>query len=263
MMPPSRPEMEEVHREIAVWNPAKQLWERGRRTDFFVPAPLDILLWLRVLPGTNVPPDFDLPLEILYAQRLTIQGDSTHHLNASGDVDLNLETSIDGAVWDTVPYAQRNWARGEVKTFLVEVGPSYVRFRLDNNHPDEVLTDPAEDTVGTVEALVSTHVIDPGGSIRLIRVELDAFVSDGTGQYRITTQRVGEPEVELIPPQTVANTTYMTFSHTVSVDSDEALTVRYYIRHMGDALTNTITSRNYDAVSQYKAAFIARVLHVD
>lgn len=262
-MPSNRPEVEEVHREIAVWNPARQLWERGRRTDFFIPAPLDVRLWLRALPGTNVPPDFDQPLEILYAQRLTIQGDSTHHLNASANIDLNLQTSLDGAVWDTVPYAQRNWARDEVKTFPVEVGPSYIRFRLDNNHPDEVLTDPAEDTVGTVETLVAAHTIDPGGAIRLIKVELDAFVSDGTGQYRITTQRAGEPEVELIPPQVIANTAYMTFSHEVSVDSDDALTVRYYTKHSGDGATNTITSRDYDAISRYKAAFVARVLRID
>ena len=135
MVPPSTPQVEEVHREVAVWNPARQLWERGRRTDFFVPAPVEIYRWSNVPPGTDVPPEHDLVLGILYAQRLTVQGDSTHHLNASSSITLKLQASVDGAVWDTVPYAQRNWVPGEVKTFLVEVGPAFVRFRLDNNHP--------------------------------------------------------------------------------------------------------------------------------
>ncbi|MBT9160937.1 MAG: hypothetical protein DDT26_02233 [Dehalococcoidia bacterium] len=214
------------------------------------------------MPGLSLIPDSDIPLDILYAQRLTVQGDTSHPLNASLDTDLNFHASLDGANWDTIPYVERNWGDGQIRTVLVEVGPERLRFRLDNNTPNQAILVPGPHTTGTVEALVATITINPPGGIRLIRVELDGHVSAGSGTYRITSHRAGEAEVGLVPLTTITNTARATFGHAVSVDSDVPLTIRFFARHTGDVAGHTITTQAYRTITQFRATFIARMLHV-
>lgn len=133
-MPNEIPPVETVNREIAVWDPANAKWKRGRRTDFFIPQDLVEIKWTNTGVATDVKPDFDKELDVLYAQRIAIQIDSTNSLNTSTDIDVNVESTLDGANWDTIPYAERNIGDAEVKTFLLEVSVQKIRLRLDNNN---------------------------------------------------------------------------------------------------------------------------------
>ena len=127
------PLVERVHREIAVWDPVAREWKRGRRIDFLVPQDLVEVVWSDTGVNTDVTPDHDYQIPVLYAQRIAIQIDSTHPDNTSTDFDVNIETTLDGANWDTVPYAERNLGNEEIKTFLVEVSVAKIRLRGDNN----------------------------------------------------------------------------------------------------------------------------------
>ena len=119
--------------EIAVWNPRLQQWLRGRSADAFVPRDLITLTWTATGDNTDVSPDHDAIIDILYAQRISIQIDSTHVSNTSDDFDVNVETSMDRANWDTIPYCQDNLGDAEVKTFIMTPGPRYMRLRGDAN----------------------------------------------------------------------------------------------------------------------------------
>ncbi|MBT9141474.1 MAG: hypothetical protein DDT30_02066 [Dehalococcoidia bacterium] len=224
---------------------------------------LATIRWSNRLPGLNLLPDgIDVVHDILYTQTLAVQGDTTHPLNAALDTDLNLHTSLDGLSWDSIPYVERNWGDAQIKTILVQCGPPSLRFRLDNNTPNQIATVPGPHTTGTVEGLAASIIINPPGGIRLIQVELDGHVSGGSGTYRITSHRAGETEVGLVPLTTITNTARATFRHAVSVDSDVALIIRYYVRHTGDVAGHTITTQVYRTITQFRATFTARVLHV-
>ena len=127
------PIVEQVNREISVYDPADSKWKRGRRLDFFIPQDLVEVKWTNTGVDTDVVPDHDSEIDVLYATRIAIQIDSTNPLNTSTDFDVNVETTLDGANWDTVPYAERNLGDAEIKTFLLEMGVSKLRLRGDNN----------------------------------------------------------------------------------------------------------------------------------
>ena len=123
--------------EIAVWNPRLKQWLRGRSADAFIPRDIITLTWTATGDNTDVSPDHDAIIDILYASRIAIQIDSTDPDNTSTDFDVNVETSMDRANWDTVPYAQDNIGDAEIKTFLVNPGPRYMRLRGDANGSSE------------------------------------------------------------------------------------------------------------------------------
>ena len=127
------PLVEEVNREIAVYDPETLQWQRGRRTNLIIPQDPVILKWTNSGVATDVKPDDDKEINTLYAQRIAIQIDTTHPSNTSTDIDINVMASLDGANWDTEPYAERNIGDAKIKTFLVEVNPMKIRLRLDNN----------------------------------------------------------------------------------------------------------------------------------
>ena len=132
------PPVESFHREIAVWDPAEAKWKRGRRTDILIPQNLVEIIWTNKSAATDQVPDSDTVISVLYANRIAIQIDSTHASNTSTDIDINVETTLDGVNWDTVPYAERNIGDAEIKTFLVEVSVAKIRLRLDNNTASSV-----------------------------------------------------------------------------------------------------------------------------
>ena len=127
------PPVEQVNREIAVFDPETQTWKRGRRTDFFIPQDIITLTWTDTSVATNVTPDTDLIIDTLYATRIAIQIDTTNPNNTSGDIDINVHATLDGVAWDTIPYAETNIGDNQIKTFLVGEGPKAIRLRLDNN----------------------------------------------------------------------------------------------------------------------------------
>lgn len=128
-----KPDVEVFARRVLIWNPETREWEEGRRTDVLIPRPVEELVWTNTGVATNVTPDVDKELDVLYAQRIAIQVDTTHASHTSTDTDLNVMATLDGFKWDSVPYAERNIGDNQVKTFLIEVSVKKIRLRLDNN----------------------------------------------------------------------------------------------------------------------------------
>ena len=82
-------------------------------------------------------------------------------------------------------------------------------------------------------------------TVILRKVQLDVYVDDGSGYYKITYQKAGEAETLLVSDQEVTNTVQETRTHDVFVGSGEgqAITVRFYIgRYEGSGM---IWSRNH------------------
>jgi len=109
--------------------------------------PVTTLTWTNVSYGTDEAPDTDTEIEVSRAKTIAVQGDTTDEDSTSTSVDINVEASLDGSVWDTIPYAEANFGDAEIKSFLVSAGPKKIRFRLDNN------TNPSRADV-TVKVLV-------------------------------------------------------------------------------------------------------------
>lgn len=127
------PEILPYPRDVLVWDRKQQEWFEAHVTNILVDQPLVEVKWTDTGVATDVTPDIDKDIDIHFAQRVAIQIDSTHPSNTSTDIDINVESTLDGANWDTVPYAERNIGDAEVKTFLLEVSVQKIRLRLDNN----------------------------------------------------------------------------------------------------------------------------------
>jgi hypothetical protein len=83
---------------------------------------------------TNVAPDTtDLVIDVSQAKSIAIQADSTNANSDATSIDINVISSPDGSSYDTTPYAEMNIGDAEVKTMLVEPGPSTIKLRLDKN----------------------------------------------------------------------------------------------------------------------------------
>ncbi|MBA7607081.1 hypothetical protein ES703_14233 [subsurface metagenome] len=128
------PEILPYPRDVLVWDRKQQEWFQAHLTNILVDQPLEELKWTNTGVATDVTPDTDKEIDIHYAQRVAIQIDSTHGSNTSTDIDINVEATLDGATWDTIPYAERNIGDAEIKTFLLEVSVQKIRLRLDNNN---------------------------------------------------------------------------------------------------------------------------------
>ena len=89
--------------------------------------------WVSPSDVTDIVPDTDTEIPVEQARSIAIQIDSTNAGHAATDCDLNVQASLDGTNWDTVPYAERNFGDAELKSLLVEPGPQKLRLRLDNN----------------------------------------------------------------------------------------------------------------------------------
>lgn len=92
------------------------------------------LTWAAFAPTTDKAPDTDNEINVEHAASIYIQIDTTTTENVSDDNDINVQSSPDGVVWDTEPYAECNIGDNQIKSFLVEPGPRRIRLRADNNH---------------------------------------------------------------------------------------------------------------------------------
>jgi len=127
------PEVKKYDRDVAVWDRDTLTWKFGQMNTVDLPADVYEIVWTATGANTDVTPDADTEIDILYAKRISIQIDTTHASHTSTDFDVNVETTGDGHWWDTEPYAERNAGDAERKTFLVEPGPAKMRLRGDNN----------------------------------------------------------------------------------------------------------------------------------
>jgi len=84
--------------------------------------------------STNIAPGTDTVFDIRNARSIVIQISTDNAGNASGDLDVNVMTSMDATTnFDAVPFAERNIGMTSVKSFLVNTGAAYMRLRVDNN----------------------------------------------------------------------------------------------------------------------------------
>jgi len=129
-----QPEQPLTVKEIMVWDFEKKKWRKGFIRDRARLPEITELLWDSVVASaTDQAPSQDVAIDVEKATGIAIQADTTPTDNVSTSVDINVESTLDGAVWDTVPYAEMNLGDAEVKTMLVAPGPLKIRLRLDNN----------------------------------------------------------------------------------------------------------------------------------
>ncbi len=89
--------------------------------------------WAAFSQNTDQTPDVDTEIDISQAISIAIQANTLVGDNDSSDVDINVESSLDGTTWDTIAIASKNMGDNVTVTFLVEPGANYIRLRADNN----------------------------------------------------------------------------------------------------------------------------------
>ena len=97
------------------------------------PQAIVTLTWTNTGVNTDVAPDVDTNIDVSQAKSIAIQANTTHASNTSTSIDVNVEATLDGVTWDTIPYAEMNLGDAEIKTMLVEPGVKTIRLRVDNN----------------------------------------------------------------------------------------------------------------------------------
>lgn len=128
------PPQEKLRQGVLIWDPKEREWDLGYRKNVGRLPEIHELFWDSVdASDTDVTPEHDIIIDVERATSIAVQADTTPADNVSTSVDINVMASIDGAVWDTVPYAEMNLGDNEVKTMLVAPGPLKIRLRLDNN----------------------------------------------------------------------------------------------------------------------------------
>jgi len=120
---------------VLIWDFKRREWVKGFRKDLERLPQEYTFFWDSVPQNTtNRAPQDDKIVDVERASSIAVQADTTPPDNVSTSVDINVMASIDGAVWDTVPYAEMNLGDAEVKTMLVNPGPLKIRLRLDENN---------------------------------------------------------------------------------------------------------------------------------
>lgn len=119
--------------DVLIWDFHAMTWMRGYRTDLVRLPEVYLFKWTNCTTTDKAPDGIDQEIELDRAKSVAIQVDSTPALNTGSSIDLNVESSVDGSIWDTTPYAETNIGDAEVKTMLVEPGPFRIRLRLDYN----------------------------------------------------------------------------------------------------------------------------------
>ena len=120
--------------DVLIWDFKTKEWIKGFRKDIErLPAEYNLFWDSVIASATNQTPYEDKIIDVERATSIAVQADTTPTDNVSTSVDVNVMASIDGAKWDTVPYAEMNLGDAEVKTMLVAPGPLKLRLRLDNN----------------------------------------------------------------------------------------------------------------------------------
>lgn len=126
--------IEYIRKDVNVWNPRIDQFEEGKIRNIAAKKILTEIVWTNTpLSTTAKVPDIDKIINVEFAREIAIQFHTLHGDNVSTDADLNVYASVDGGLFDTVPYAERNIGDTAVKTFLISPGPIAIRLRLDNN----------------------------------------------------------------------------------------------------------------------------------
>jgi hypothetical protein len=120
--------------DVLIWDFNTKAWIKGFRKDVVRLPKVYELFWDSIPASeTNHEPFEDLEIDVERASRIAVQADTRPTDNVSTSVDINVMATLDGAVWDSVPYAEMNLGDAECKTMLVAPGPLKIRLRLDNN----------------------------------------------------------------------------------------------------------------------------------
>ncbi len=94
-----------------------------------------VIDWTDKAKADRIAPDTDQVINVGRAEAIAVQVDTYFfpgHLASS--VGLLVESSVDGAVFDTVPWAKKEAVAADViDTLAVAPGPQFIRLRLDNN----------------------------------------------------------------------------------------------------------------------------------
>lgn len=123
-----------VVQDVQIWDFLTKKWIKGYRKDVERLPQVYEFFWDSVVASaTDQAPFQDIIIDVERATSIAVQADTTPSDNVSTSVDINVECSLDGAVWDTVPYVEMNLGDAEVKTMIVPPGPLQIRLRLDNN----------------------------------------------------------------------------------------------------------------------------------
>jgi len=132
--------------EVKVWARPSRIWRLGRK-QFYLNVRDLVEFNFRVEGSATDVLSVEKHVEnILFAQRIIVQVDTTHPDNNSGDIDINVLGSLDGKTFSTVPWAkEEHIGDGVVKIFSVSPGPYYFTLTIDNN---------AAATVAVVKVLV-------------------------------------------------------------------------------------------------------------
>lgn len=129
------PPMEWLRLPVLVWDPDRPGWEEGRMVDATLIKELVTLTWASITQNTtDNAPDEDEKIDITYAKTIAVQADTTATGNVSSDLDVNVEVTLDGLNWDTVPYAEMNIGDNALKTMIVTPAGRKMRLRVDENN---------------------------------------------------------------------------------------------------------------------------------
>lgn len=83
--------------------------------------------------GGGTPSDTSVEIDVHGAHHLGLQVIHNYAESQSTDLDVEVYGSMDGAVYDTEPYAKMNVGAGKVKTIPITPGPSRVKVKVANN----------------------------------------------------------------------------------------------------------------------------------
>lgn len=120
-------------RDVVIWDSERGEWVPGFNANLKMLPDVVKLKWTNTGVDTDVDPDEDKEIYVERARHIAIQADTTLASNTSTSFDINVEASMDGQKWDSIPYAEMNLGDNEIKTMLINPGPKYIRLRGDQN----------------------------------------------------------------------------------------------------------------------------------
>lgn len=95
----------------------------------------EVLVWTNTGVNSNVLPDTDIELDVQFAKTVHVQVDTTHTSNTTTSVTIDVQSSIDGIVWDTLPLVTQSFVDGGIRSLAIEPSSLLLRFRLTNSDP--------------------------------------------------------------------------------------------------------------------------------
>lgn len=109
-------------------------WDYGERRDRVVAMPLYRWTWTNIAGGClDEPPTADYWLDVEFCESIYIMCSTLDPRTVGANTDFNVESSPDGANWDTVPWATINLGANVIQSMVIAVGMKFIRMRIDNN----------------------------------------------------------------------------------------------------------------------------------